>query len=581
MIDYRAHVAVLEQLHQALSTLQPTTPSEASLRAQTLSALVQAQGYAQLGALIDHLFMHTSSNGTEMLLVEEAAKLWQEGIDLYNDFSDIRAKLEDALSHPDEPNSVVKFNQAMETTVSGLATIKNKQDQMSALGNKLATLPHLMSHPRQQDSDLKHWDWGNLFLSRRTDAFVRKIAEDADNPQTRAFAFGVLASYGGNAAGSAYLGHVVGGPRRAHRFRDRLARNSMGSWFAVQQPSLKSFGSLATKINLNANNSLPHELETLLTNALQATFDVSQTAPVPDLNLGYQRLLRHLELLDVFSLPAMPAMPPDHFTSVIYGDPTNPEGPSYQTQGIGGDGNSGLGDGPNSSSSVSINSTDSQNSDSGKACGTCILALIALGIVITMIIIEANDDDDDDDVNVNAAIGAGAEIPWDETNSAKLQDLASSESAYKMVNDAFEAHCKYWEVLNQAYNYLAITGLIYPDGLIDLPRFEQFTKTPTMTNWPHRPETKPLDKYHLYPLSATEQPSVSASYFAVGSQPDIFLPEAVRIAKSLWVEIAGSLPGSKNLDLDADRGLHHLAWKSGNSINDNPLNVVLLGYNEQ
>lgn len=145
-------------------------------------------------------------------MLEQAAGLWERGVDLCNTLGGIRKDLENALDNPADPASAAKFNNAAMNSQQWAGTLNGMQAEIVALQKQIDPMPHLPPHPRQQDKPSSAWDWSNLTLGRRTDAFFRNVAKEARDSTTRAFAFGVLSGYGGNAAGSAYLGHSTGGP---------------------------------------------------------------------------------------------------------------------------------------------------------------------------------------------------------------------------------------------------------------------------------------------------------------------------------------------------------------------------------
>lgn len=169
---------------------------------------------------------------------------------------------------------------------------------------RLRPLSHLPEHPRQNDRPTTDWGWGGVFLARRGDAFVRALFERATTPAQTAFAFGALASYGGNAIGSAYLGHVVGGPRCTHRYRDRLARNTVGTRCAHSY-SLPAHAVLAATLPA----TLPTDLSQYLTQVLDAVYDTERRPPIPDLSLGMTRMVRQLELYETICRPPLPSPP--------------------------------------------------------------------------------------------------------------------------------------------------------------------------------------------------------------------------------------------------------------------------------
>ena len=228
----------------------------------------------------------------------------------------------------------------------------------------------------------RSWDWSNLLIGRRTDAFVRELARLAADTGTRAFAFGALSGYGANASGSAYLDTVVGGPRRAHRFRDRLARNAVGTWLLAHHPTIPSPSDLAASIRFGAPTrpSLPPRLEQLVLDALAGTFDLSADPPVPDLQRGYRRLVRHLELLDAFVRPAVPSPPSGAWAAAIYADPANPP-PTLRTQdiGLGGDPGGGVSLGNNQPGGSQPSNGDSDAI--GTICGIIVAILIVIDVV--------------------------------------------------------------------------------------------------------------------------------------------------------------------------------------------------------
>jgi hypothetical protein len=85
----------------------------------------------------------------------------------------------------------------------------------------------------------------------------------------------------------------------------------VGGWLAENHPAAEPLSKMADRIALGAAApALPPELEALIRNALGGTFDTTRTVPIPDLGLGYARLVRHLRLLDSFVMPKLPSPPP-------------------------------------------------------------------------------------------------------------------------------------------------------------------------------------------------------------------------------------------------------------------------------
>ena len=604
MIDYRGHAVILEQLRQSLAAASFLDPALAAKQAQTLADVATSGDYALLGAFVDQLMAHAASDGTEISLLERAADLWKKGVDLCNTLGSIRKDLEAALDNPTDPASPAKFNSAAMTAQQWATTLSDMHAEIVALQTDVDPLPHLPPHPRQQDKASSAWDWSNLTLGRRTDAFVRNVAKQSGNTTTRAFAFGVLASYGGNAAGSAYLGHAVGGPRRAHRYRDRLARNASGSWLGAHHSGIGTLTGMSQQIRFGhpAHPSLPPQILTQLTKALAATFDETHTQPVPDLGLGYRRLLKHLLLLDQFVMPPVPSLPSGGWVVKLYGDPTSPP-PTLRPQDVGVSGDPGggvsVGVGSNQPGSTEPGQDDSKKS-SGSICGAIIALLILIAILLVVAFIECviqwakgnkcNYFETLGDL-ITGLFKKGPPDPRDppkqedpQMTSSGLTAFASTEQAAQLVAYFHELHVQVWEGLNNAYNYLAITGLIYPDGLLNLPRFKQFVKLPAATSWPHRPEKKPDETYHLFPSSLLEKPLATASPYGTFATPEAFAglgATAVQIALPLWEQIFRDVQDSNNLDLDADRGIHHPCWATRGSINKDPLDVVILKFTDQ
>ena len=334
LIDYLAHTLTLEEASKSLAAATFSDTALVSARNQVQLDLSTAGAYALLGTLVDHLFALAVSDGSELALLNRATDIWNRGVGLFNDLGSVRDRFEKALAAPDDPDSVSQFNTAALDVQSFSQKAYDMQEEVIRLRNDVSSLTHVPPHPRQLDEPTSAWNWSDLLLGRRTDAFVRNLSKIADDAPTRAFAFGALVGYGANAAGSAYLSQGVGGPRRSHRFRNRLARNTIGSWLAQNYPSVPQPGQIANRIQSAEVNPgvLPVEVEQLLKDAVQATFDLSNTQPLPDLQQGYSRMLHHLQLLDGFDRPPIPSPPQGLWTSKIYGDLSNPP-PSLRTQG--------------------------------------------------------------------------------------------------------------------------------------------------------------------------------------------------------------------------------------------------------
>jgi hypothetical protein len=615
MIDYRTQLVALEYFQQALASFGDPDPDVVNLRDQHLQALDDHPEMAALGTLVHDVLRHASSDEAEVQLLETASSLWQQGLAIYRLLGELRDDLEGALADPSNPQSVDRFEKAWSTGHTLACAVYGKQAQIDALKQEIGKYRHLPPHPQQEDSDLPQWVWGDITMARRTDAFARSLYSFAKDGPTTALALGALSCYGASACGSAYLGQVVGGPRRSHRYRHRLAAYAVGSWFTQTHPQYGTFTRLIEQLKPgdSAVLTLSPDIEAALKGALASTYDKARTPALPDLQLGYRRLVRHLELLDTFLMPAKPRLPVQPYQARLFGNPSkpyepfvpptaalvHPQGGPIVGTGGGGVPPSGYPSGPNS------NQTDVPAS-TGEVCGAFWLVL-TLGILMLTFgkwhcwVVYWNDDKDCplwEEWKKNwKTMWTGTKTPDPNetppnnsgTTSQGLIACSKHEQVTELVGFLFELHNHMWEALNQARSYMAITGLIYPDHLLDQYPYHTLLRIPDGDDLPRRPEPDPAGHYQDYPSTPMESPQGDhAWYYPSRHAPDVFVTNSygaqVTVAAdpgmTIWAQLAHGEFDATNHNLDSDRGFLHPCWNAGNSIHDDPLNVVILAYNE-
>jgi hypothetical protein len=475
-----------------------------------------------------------------------------------------------------------------QSAVDSLDALRNSLQQFVAeaqsVQSSINPLPHLKEHPRQSDTPSKSWDMGNLFAARRTEAFVRATFDGAGSSREKAFAFGVLSSYASNVAGSAYLGQVVGGPRRSHRYRDRLARYATGAWIHKNMgtPSASKLGKEMKFTGILGKVAFPYDLQTIAQKAFQTAFP---THAQPDLGLGLSRLSEQLSLLDVFVRPPLPDPPPLVLASggevsgtlTIMSDELNPP-----TVGV----------------DLDPDMTPSQpsKSDSSKSGGGLCLALLiiiatlALALLIYCIGKWTTEGKCVVSDFFDAFQGSDAPDPRAPTGTtqSQLTTMSAPEAAAHIAQELYNVHMLLWQAFDLGLAFLAATGLVYPDDLLmTSPLYSQFVTTPVRSAWPHRPDAVPEETYYKDPTSPIEQPSSTAP-FASSAPPSAlfatwasFQPHTVLpIAQRLLLQIVRQQQDSQNYDMDADRGFLHPCWECSRptSINDPILSINVLPY---
>ncbi|MGW6203578.1 hypothetical protein ACWF9B_08020 [Streptomyces sp. NPDC055089] len=608
MIDARTHVVALSQQIDMLAAA-PVHPRHEAARDQLVGDCAEHRAYARLGALLDHVLHHAASDGSELELLREASRMWTEGLGLYTEVGRIRSEIESALVDPSNPGSASRFCDATLSFRQLMDHAKDTFTEMDGLGKRLRKMSHIPRHPRQEDEPLSEWGWGDVFLARRTDALARVAFSEAGTAETRAMAFGILSGYAANAHGSTYLTQVVGGPRRSHRFRDRIARNAVGSWFGERYPDVRSCRGMADSLRFTGvpDGTLPGDAADFINRTLAATYDLPRLTPVPDLGQGYERLITQLELLDTFGQPAPPALPAPQFITKMFSDPAHPpqspttpetatppyaHGPGVAPTTFSGGPGFGYGQKPPPTA------TDS-TADSESACGSFCLAVLAFlafaGLLGGPCWGEWADGKSctfwEKHVAENWRNAFTVDLSQEEKDAlaAQNQPLTANNFAAaagvpqidELVSQLFDLQVRLWEALGKASAFLSGCGLIYPEGRLEFPLYRQFLTVPNDTAQPHRPEPDDVGTFYRYPRTELENPVDFSAPVPVGADPGRFLAVSVSDCVQEWEDIADGSPGAVNLDLDADRGVAHPCWSTVGSIDDDPVGVDVLAYPDQ
>jgi hypothetical protein len=539
-----------------------------------------------VGAMVDLIIDHAASDGVELQLLGQAADLWTQGLALYDQLTMIRQNLDAAVLNPTSPDATQLASAAVAAMNGFKSAALTLSTEAQALHAAIDPLPYLTAHPRQSDIPSKKWGWRDAFIGRRTEAFVEGLFHAANTPRSRSFAFGALASYAGNVTGSAYLGAVVGGPRRLHRYRDRLARNTIGAWLHAQLGT-PDCAALARAIGFRPNGfdyGFPADVTKILDTATAAAWP-GRTAP--DWNLGLARAVKHLDLLDVFQRPDLPTPPPPEL--IQGGDVTgmlttlDDNNIPIGTIDTGGD------------ASLQVGNTTVADSKSkgGDICLAILLILITIGIALLIYCIAqwAGGKKCDPEDFFNSLQGSDAPDPRAPTSVTQQQLTAMSDpaAAAHISQELYALQMMLWQGFDASAAFLAVTGLIYPDDLLlASPLYQQFLSTPSRPSWPHREEVASMATYQFDPVSPIEQPPSADAPFPAFASPLGFaslssplpLRNPTTIAHGILHQVLEGAREEQNRDMDADRGFEHPCWsiQAGTSIHNPVLAVEVLPY---
>ncbi|MRX42120.1 hypothetical protein [Agromyces kandeliae] len=602
MIEYRwlraIHGSFLDALEQA-AFLEPEL--EARRRA-AVDAVRDAPAVGLLGAFIHHVVARSDDGSGELDLLERASATWSRGRELAERLGSIRAALESALENPAAPNATGAFD----TATVQLQELANEaialRADVDAIRAEATTMQHLPPHPRQDDLEVSRWGWGDRVIARRGDAFVRAVYRNAaqSTPRCLAAAVGVTSAYAAHATGSAFLNHVVGGPRRLHHFRDRLGSYSIGSWVSSNLSTTADTPSRFADLldTVAPNGELDPDLDALLTASLREAYDLPADVDAPSMRTGVERVIRHLRLLDSFTMPAVPAPPSGGWMQLAWSDPGNP--PAHlvpqDLDVVGTDNGPAVQVGPGEPGPGTPGKSDVKSAS--EVCGVIALILLVADVVQAFIrcVVQWADGETCtfwENMFLSKLFEQDPPDPreqrevWDPQSTEQgLTAVGTSPQALQLVMLLFDLHTQTFDTLARARTFLVITGLIAPESTESLPLYEQFVRITVEPFGPHLEEPDPESTYHRYPTTEAEEPTATPSPYPHGALPRAVSDgsaalDAGTIALSLWSDIAHGADGDVNLDLDADRGHGHPAWEAAGSVHDAPVPVRILDYTDQ
>jgi hypothetical protein len=610
MLEYRVHVAALHAFRDGLAAQGFADPVVAQARDRDVDDLAAYPAHAFLGSSLDQLAWFAVLGEEELDVLNEAAGLWTKGRALYDALDSFRITLQRALADPTETSKVTALNSAGETLRVLAPAVQTHIEQLAQLRRRVAKRKHLPEHPRQQDTPIEGWNWSDLLLARRTDALVRTLLENAPSPHTRAFALGALAGYGANVSGSAYLSQTVGGPRRSHRVRDRLARNSVGAWIGVNHPGVASIAELGDLLDDDMPGGLDPQVDALLTSSIAAVYPTDRLRAVPDFGLGFGRMRTHLRLLAILQQAPPPPSPlPDSIVGTVFGDPATPYVPTLTEQATltesgGQPGVAGSGAGVQILSAGDDGPTHQEEPDSTEVkCGSFwealgLSLLFLLGGWFACVVRWSGGDRcplwDDMTQNWEAAFDNGVYVggehdtdwPGQALTVDDMGQLVQLPELTQLVGDLFTLQSAMWEGFGKAADFLAVNGLIYPDEFLGRWRYKQFTVVPSHDEaWPQLPYSGP--RFDKHPNTGAEEPTEDQP-FRPGASPAAILTgiagggqlSANSVSLPIWSQVTEGTLDAENLDLDSDRGWRHPCWRPDVSIADQPLGVVTLDYQD-
>lgn len=536
----------------------------------------------RLGAFVAPL-LALSESDAELDLLRRAADLWQRGASAAEQLHTARIEFELALARDDLPDALDVLDMGIQHLTGLHTVVKDLVGDVSALQAEVTTLDHLRPHPRQADEASTAWNLADAFAGRRGLAFVEAMLGEADGERGRAFAAGALSGYAGHVAGSAFLGTVVGGPRRLHRFRDRLARNTLGMWLR-RQTGNPGFGELSVRLRLEGRDeppALPADLAGQLAAALAAAYP---SRPAPDLQLGYERMIEQLGLLDSFTLPPLPDAPP--IVPLADGSAGTITTQTFDQPQDGTDATVGLGPETDHQSP----GIPSQKKAQGDICAYILLLIATLGLAYVIWCIGRATEDKK--CGIEDFVGASSPEPPDPTapsTQQKLEKLREPQNVNHILGDIYQLELRLWQAFAAARSFLTVCGLLPPsEQELGQAVHRQFLEGSPTGPWPHREPPNAAATYATHPASPAEQPTAPLPFPDRG--PDWLLhvdlvDNESTISEVVFEALRGCVGVGErvNRDLDADRGRLHEAWtpRPGTSIADQPLDVSILGFGEE
>jgi len=527
-----------------------------------------------IGALYLHLFEHAGSSDVEIVYLEDASALRAGMSDLFQRVGKVRATAEQLSQTPPSPEKYDILKSVLDDSKDLEGIAKTILDKSQKLLDKLKPTDYLETHPI--NLEISNWSWHELLIARRTGAFVSNLEQAAinqapNNDEARAFVHGAFISYATHAVGSTYINDAVGGARRSHPYRQKLARNTVGAWYRVNFPgetlSLNELRDLVIRVKDEpAKVTL---IEKLIADALKTTYPQLANKPIPDVEAAISSMAHHLDLLTSFSPLALPPLTPVAVQMKIEESgargevDTQLKPATFNQQYVAPPG------------SFTDNNPVKDNEWYDWVLFPCQAVVWILGKI------------------VEALNWIGVKIGLIDQNSptasSQVQALVTSKDYYVLIDLFARLQYKLHQSGADALTALKLLGLLYPDE-IDLaePPFRTFTVLLRDAFRFHLP-VNPHTEYLGYPQSPEELPPSLQSPSRYKDSPEIFLkpnPNYKKTVESFALELlVDSLasefsPSQVNLNLDADRGFTDPCWELRPPIGVYPMIISRLNYND-